>query len=293
LNDNISVADAMALSGAAVDATQFNSLPVTLLGLALNVNIGQWLPNAKYAKPAFKARAWRLLVDSKRPVADSGYCSISDGGFTDNLGVIPLLKRRCRLIIVLDSGCDPNHQLADLANLIRTARIHEGIEIRQLGASTISELDITPLALNEHRFCSRNYLIAQIVYPDTDRAGEHESGVLIYLKASLTGKDEPVDLLEQRVRDPSFPHHDTTDQFYTAQEFECYRQLGFHISDKIARVIGQLCPGAVNLWGLSKLNLDRVENLVAHDAADAMQASHPQVVPGRGTIRPEEPVPVA
>ena len=263
---------------------------MTLLGLALNVNIGQWLPNPKYGKPAFKARAWRLLADSKRPVADSGYCSISDGGFTDNLGVIPLLKRPCRLIIALDSGCDPNHQLADLANVIRTARIHEGIEIRQLDASTIAELDIRPLALNEHRFCNRNYLIAQIVYPDTDHAGEHETGVLIYLKASLTGKDEPVDLLEQRVRIPVFHAVNTTDQFYTAQEFECYRQLGFHIAGKVARVISQLCPGATDLWSLSKLNLDQVERLVPYDSADAMLANQPKVVPGQGSLQPETPV---
>src|SRR6185437_7519420 len=109
----------------------------------------------------------------------------------------------------------------------------EGIEIRQLGTQD-AELDIAPLALNKQGYCRRSFLVAQIIYPEPKAPETHTLGLLIYLKPSLTGKDEPVDLLEQRVRDPSFPHHDTTDQFFTAQEFECYRELGDHIAGQIA-----------------------------------------------------------
>jgi hypothetical protein len=262
LDDNVSVSDAMAISGAAVDTLELNSLPLALLGLALNLNLGQWLPNPKYRKPRFTPRAWKLLLDCRRSVEDAAYCSIADGGFSENLGLLPLLKRRCRLIVVVDAGCDERHDFTDLARAIRYARIHEGIQIRSVDRPYGRELDTRPLRLNKSGFCQQHFLLGRIVYPATHAGAAPQNGLLIYVKPSLTG-DEGVDLLEQRRRDRSFPHHATDDQFYSAQDVESYRQLGFHIASDAGHLFKKFCPDGKSLWLLRRLDLDVVDKALA------------------------------
>ena len=67
------------------------------------------------------------------------------------------------------------------------------------------------------------------------------SGILVYLKSSLTG-DEPTDVLEYRSRQPLFPHQSTGDQCFDESQFESYRALGYHIA---MRVLGKKQKG---LW---------------------------------------------
>jgi len=64
--------------------------------------------------------------------------------------------------------------------------------------------------------------VGRILYPDGAQ------GVLLYFKASLSG-DESDYVLGYRRRNPSFPHETTTDQFFTEEQFEAYRALGFHM----------------------------------------------------------------
>src|SRR5205807_7962349 len=54
-------------------------------------------------------------------------------------------------------------------------------------------------------------------------------GVLVYVKASLTG-DEKDYVLDYKRRNPAFPHETTGDQFFSEEQFEAYRALGFHIA---------------------------------------------------------------
>jgi hypothetical protein len=57
--------------------------------------------------------------------------------------------------------------------------------------------------------------------------GAGETGVLIYIKSSLTG-DENDYILDYKRRNSSFPHETTVDQFFNEEQFEVYRALGFH-----------------------------------------------------------------
>ena len=66
--------------------------------------------------------------------------------------------------------------------------------------------------------------VGRIVYPDGAR------GVLVYFKSSVTG-DEKDYILDYKRCNPSFPHETTTDEFFTEEQFEAYRALGFHIVD--------------------------------------------------------------
>jgi hypothetical protein len=67
-------------------------------------------------------------------------------------------------------------------------------------------------------------VVGDVKYPNG------ESGILLYLKASITG-DEPDGVLEYKARQPAFPHHSTmSDQFFDESQFESYRKQGVHIA---------------------------------------------------------------
>ena len=51
--------------------------------------------------------------------------------------------------------------------------------------------------------------------------------MLLYIKSSLTG-DENDYIVDYKRRNPTFPHETTADQFFTEEQFEVYRALGFH-----------------------------------------------------------------
>ena len=63
---------------------------------------------------------------------------------------------------------------------------------------------------------------------DAAQSSEEEStGLLLYIKSSITG-DENDYIVDYKRRNPSFPHETTADQFFTEEQFEVYRALGFH-----------------------------------------------------------------
>jgi hypothetical protein len=61
------------------------------------------------------------------------------------------------------------------------------------------------------------------------RYGGKDTGILLYVKASLTG-DEDDYILDYKRRHSAFPHETTGDQFFGEEQLEAYRALGFHIA---------------------------------------------------------------
>ncbi|TPQ41744.1 cell division protein, partial [Bradyrhizobium guangdongense] len=59
--------------------------------------------------------------------------------------------------------------------------------------------------------------------------GSGDSGYLVYIKSSLTG-DENDYIRDYARRYDRFPHETTGDQFFSEEQFEVYRALGFHIT---------------------------------------------------------------
>ena len=53
-------------------------------------------------------------------------------------------------------------------------------------------------------------------------------GIILYFKSSLSG-DEKDYLLDYKKRNRDFPHETTGDQFFTEEQFEAYRALGYHV----------------------------------------------------------------
>ena len=141
---------------------------------------------------------------------------MSDGGHFENLGLYELIRRRCRYIIVSDASADPNVKLEDFGNAVRRIREDFDADI---------EIDLGPLLPDKSGVSHQHVAVGTIRYDAT--GDDFDVGILVYFKPTLTG-DEPVDLLNYRALNPSFPHETTGDQFYDEAEWESYRSLGFH-----------------------------------------------------------------
>lgn len=151
----------------------------------------------------------------------SPWVNLSDGGHLENLGVIELLRRRCKYIIVGDGEAEPRSSefvFNGLGTLQRIARVELGVEIY---------VDTNPLLPNKETGLSQQqWVVGRIIYP---REGESsEEGYLLYLKSSLTGKEETA-IQEYKKRNDQFPHESTIDQFFDMDQFESYRNLGVQI----------------------------------------------------------------
>lgn len=72
--------------------------------------------------------------------------------------------------------------------------------------------------------------------------GGGDTGMLLYLKASMTG-DEDENIRDYRRTHPAFPHESTADQFFDERQFEMYRALGHHIGEyAVQQLTNSLAP---------------------------------------------------
>jgi hypothetical protein len=241
LDPRLDLATAMAISGAAVSANM-GTYTVRLLSptlALLNIRLGYWLRNPRvYAqKPTVRAKIRRWtgvlagtfylfqemfnLLDETKP---SLY--LTDGGNIENLGVYELLKRGCQLIVVVDAEADPSMSFPSLLTLERYARIDLGVRIVLPWEEVAAMTKSVDAQADGARVCSKgpHCAIGKIIY------ATGAEGILIYFKSSLTG-DEKDYVLDYKKRYPSFPHESTGDQFFSEEQFEVYRALGYHMVD--------------------------------------------------------------
>src|SRR5262249_8498004 len=225
---------AMAVSGAAAASNMGaqSIKPLTPTLALLNVRVGFWVRNPRFIKVhKIKARLreffslyflYELIADLRE---DSWNVYVTDGGHVENVGAYELLKRRCRIVLVVDAEADPKMTFGSFVDLQRYARIDLGVRIN-LAWETIAKttLRISKEMAESGKITAGNgphCAIGQIDYPD----GGH--GVIVYIKSSLTG-DENDYVTNYKRRYPLFPHESTADQFFSEEQFEAYRALGFH-----------------------------------------------------------------
>ncbi|MDF3069938.1 MAG: hypothetical protein K0R38_5539 [Polyangiaceae bacterium] len=238
------LADAVATSAASISPLWDGKQNVFLSWLlfVLNMNLGVWLPNPRLlstrSRMRFLFRLWpvtyvQLIVGkltTERPLLH-----VADGGFVDNLGLIELLRRRCRIILAVDSTFDPRYHFSHLRNVVARAATELGTKIEFSGRV---EDVLRPSGVTG--FSERDHVLARITYSD------NSEGYLIYCKATLRAS------LPAREGDPSseraagyptyheqFPQESTGDQFFDADQWNAYNGLGQQLAESaLATALG-------------------------------------------------------
>lgn len=218
---------AVAVSGAAASPNMgYHTSPITsFLMTVFNVRLGCW-----FANPAGKTRIYRfsprfafpsLLRDLLGTADDkSDFVAISDGGYFENLGLYELVRRRCSLIVACDAECDPEIQFEGLGKVIRLCEVDFGAKIK----IDVSSIQRDPRTGRSKSHCA----VGRIDYCNGNL------GTLIYIKASLL-EDENTAVLQYHSEHPMFPHETTANQFFTEDQFESYRKLGYDCAKRTFR----------------------------------------------------------
>lgn len=155
--------------------------------------------------------------------ANTRLVNLSDGGHTgDNLGLLPLLRRRCKFIVACDFEEDRKFGFGSFNHLVRMANIEEDIEI----LIDLKPLEPTSTKEDEAARSYKSVAVGTIRYPD------NTNGILLYCKSSLNRRPLPVNVYNYRKLHHDFPHETTADQYFDDAQFEAYRSLGFHIGEE-------------------------------------------------------------
>lgn len=243
LEQSLDLATAMAISGAAASSNMgSNSIRALTPTLALlNVRLGYWLSNPRYVEATVRPQRhstplflWSEISGRLYENSDGVY--LTDGGHIENLGVYELLRRRCRVIIAVDAEADAPMNFSSLMKLQRYARIDLGVRI---------DLPWTPIRNRTRAIMAENAdgNSAQASADAPDEAakdhvhvaigiidyGGDDKGYLLYIKSSLSS-DENDYIRDYARRNETFPHETTGDQFFSEEQFEVYRALGFHMT---------------------------------------------------------------
>jgi hypothetical protein len=256
----LTLGTAMAISGAAVSPNMgYNSSPgVAFLMALFNVRLGWWLPNPRAENPYYSLTSprfalWPYFMEMFGLTSETEpWVYLSDGGHFENLGLYEMVRRRCRVIVVSDAGCDRDFTFADLGNALRKVWIDLGVRIDIKGLDRLKiRFKERPTPATQEPY----WAVGRIRYSAADDGGE--DGWLLYLKAGLHGT-EPMDVISYAMAHPTFPHETTANQFFTESQFESYRMLGFEIAGRALEGGGSPPLCTVTVAPAPDLTLDAV-----------------------------------
>jgi len=217
--------DAVASTGAALSPSMGRLTVPSARPLlaALNIRLGAWLPNV------FNAQACRRVRERDAPGHDRGvflgpgydelvpemfgldglWLYVSDGGHFDNLGLLSLLRLRCREIVCVDASPDRAGRAAELRRVVALA---DELEV-------VVDIDADRFARGSSGFYGATHCVGHVKYPDGT------SGKLTVVKLGLT--TDSANALKDRVHsDRGFPHHPTWRQWYREDRMGAYRDAG-------------------------------------------------------------------
>jgi hypothetical protein len=227
----LDLAAVMAISGAAASSNMgANTVrPMSTTLALLNVRLGYWLPNPrKLIEHGYRAKRGLFLWQEMTSLLDENTANVllTDGGHIENLGIYELLRRRCKLIVAVDAEADRGMNFGSFIALQRYARIDLGIRI-ELPWQRIALATRAQMAAGSDQAKAPASAKGPHVALGTINYDNGDTGLLLYIKSSLTG-DENDYVRDYARRNPSFPHETTADQFFSEEQFEAYRALGFH-----------------------------------------------------------------
>lgn len=200
---------------------------------------------------------WRELTGNLS--ATTQKINVSDGGHTgDNLGLLPLIQRRCSTIVVADFEADGTYSFDSFGQAVRLAKSIYDVDIC---------IDLTKLMPHKNEageiFSPASVVEGTVTYhitetvvnpktKETDTKFTQKVGQIIYMKSSVSllkassddydenvppppvAEPAPVMVLNYFKKNPQFPHQTTADQYFDEIQFEAYRMLGEHIGRQAA-----------------------------------------------------------
>ncbi len=224
----LTLGTAMAISGAAASPNQgYHSSPLVGLVMTLfNVRLGWWLGNPSMDTARLEGPRWgvrQLFQELFGLTTDaSDYIYLSDGGHFENLGLYEMIRRRCRMIVVSDAGCDPDCTFEDLGNAVRKIWIDFGVRI------AFKKIEIGKRGVESK--AKFYYALGKITYPESPSTQAY----VLYVKPGfMNNGEEPADVAAYALANLTFPHETTADQFFTESQMESYRSLGYYTMTKI------------------------------------------------------------
>jgi hypothetical protein len=245
----MALSNAFTISGAAIDPDMFatRARSVSFLMALLNVRLGFWALNPKFANRPVPPRPWWWIFIAREMLGlgldeTQRHVHLSDGGGFENLGLYELIRRRVRHLIVTDAGADPTVTLGDLGRAIERVRVDFGVQI-DLDADRFYHQRRDALA-------EQAYVLGSIRYADGSR------GRILYLKPTLCAA-LTADIYSYWRAHPAFPDEPTSEQFFAEPQFEAYRALG---QQTIAALLGASMPLTIDEW------FDRLQGECEHAA---------------------------
>lgn len=236
----MSLMSAVASTGAAVSPAmgrRTSAVARPLIAL-FNLRLGRWVPNplspwirADLAGPdpdraMRRRRVLGIGYDEFLPElfglhqADAARVYLSDGGHYDNLGLIALLRARCREIWVVDAQSDAHGHASQLRTVMRIAEA----ELRV----SFEDLDLDAFQASEPGILGTGHVRGTVRYPDD--GGE---ATITIIKLGLThAMGDLADEQAYALTDRGFAHHGTfwpplKVMWYDRERFDHYRRVGY------------------------------------------------------------------
>jgi len=241
---------AMAISGAALNpragadgqgATKGGVISALLT--LLNLRLGYWSQSPLKIRDADGGAVYRLPPNLVRPGAIQGlfgfahnerahWLELTDGGHFENTGIYELVRRRVHTIVFADGSTDPDISLSSFANVLQKIYVDFGVTVafgepadftRMMKGSAIPKPG--DVLSGRYELSAAGYAVGSIRYPaEGDRPAM--TGTLIVIKSTMT-QGLPPGLYAYKAGNPLFPSESLAEQFFSEEQFEAYRALGF------------------------------------------------------------------
>ncbi len=249
-NDQLTLPTAMAISGAAANprggmagkGPTTNGAISTVMTL-LNFRLGFWVKQpSDQPEPAFRLKPNHFFPSAAYCWPGTGYTEksryleLSDGGHFENLAMYELIRRRARVIFVCDGGQDAAASYSDFVSFLQRVGDDFGAKIDFIeGAGP--ELLVTKSTSGAYpkgaEYAEKGYFVAKVNYGRRGMAwGGATEGLIIYMKTTMI---EQLSMTAKGYKgaNPDFPDQTTGDQFFDAEQFEAYREVGYRICEQM------------------------------------------------------------
>ncbi|MEY3759558.1 MAG: hypothetical protein RIR39_1049 [Pseudomonadota bacterium] len=224
------------VSGREEDAYHLGGESFLEMGLDLvNLNLGYTLQNQNtsiWQRSFHKLLPWPLyLVHDYFLEDDATSIHLSDGGHSENLGILSLIQRGTKRIIAVDAEQDPNSIFESAKRLHQTLNRY-GLEIK---AKDFKKL------INVHDINQLKDAVTEWeVVKKKDNSPLEKPILITYIKLAAPSKYEqsnpdgklPYSVASYLRENHDFPHETTADVIYSPEQFRAYRDLGYIITKK-------------------------------------------------------------